>query len=160
MKEEADLFYPKSEMHVKGAAAHLAGMPTHAPGRRRLPPTSRTECLRLSRRNFIPLFPLALNILLHSVPSTHAGTHPVDIRNALKGRLTECILVHFSGIQCIHPLVRAGAHPVDIRNALKGHPLADQLEDLIGPEPEPEAEVRSFACEIVVIFVSLDQQTV
>ena len=31
-----------------------------------------------------------------------------------------------------------GAHPVDIRNALKGHPLADQLEELIGPEPEPE----------------------
>ena len=35
----------------------------------------------------------------------------------------------------------AGAHPTDIRNALKGHPLADQMEDLIGPEPEPEAAV-------------------
>eukprot|EP00887_Chlorella_sp_A99_P006660 scaffold3.g6660.t1 len=29
------------------------------------------------------------------------------------------------------------AHEVDIRNALKGHPLAEELADLIGPEPEP-----------------------
>lgn len=32
----------------------------------------------------------------------------------------------------------AGAHPVDIRNALKGHPMADQMPEIIGPEPEPE----------------------
>ncbi|PSC77038.1 Tetratricopeptide repeat 1 [Micractinium conductrix] len=34
---------------------------------------------------------------------------------------------------------QAGAHPTDIRNALKGHPCADQMADIIGPEPEPEA---------------------
>ncbi|KAI7841257.1 hypothetical protein COHA_005030 [Chlorella ohadii] len=33
----------------------------------------------------------------------------------------------------------AGAHPIDIRNALKGHPCADQMAEIIGPEPEPEA---------------------
>ncbi|KAL4458936.1 hypothetical protein ABPG75_013801 [Micractinium tetrahymenae] len=32
----------------------------------------------------------------------------------------------------------AGAHPTDIRNALKGHPMADQMPEIIGPEPEPE----------------------
>ena len=39
----------------------------------------------------------------------------------------------------------AGAHPIDIRNALKGHPLADQMADIIGPEPEPEAEAAEAA---------------
>ncbi|PRW59699.1 Tetratricopeptide repeat 1 [Chlorella sorokiniana] len=33
----------------------------------------------------------------------------------------------------------AGAHPIDIRNALKGHPCADQMPEIIGPEPELEA---------------------
>ncbi len=28
-----------------------------------------------------------------------------------------------------------GAHPIDIRNALKGHPCADQMAEIIGPEP-------------------------
>lgn len=30
----------------------------------------------------------------------------------------------------------AGAAEVDIRNALKGHPMAAEMEELIGPEPE------------------------
>ncbi|KAL4859108.1 hypothetical protein ACK3TF_000883 [Chlorella vulgaris] len=34
----------------------------------------------------------------------------------------------------------AGAHSVDIRNALKGHPMAAEMADVIGPEPEPEPE--------------------
>ncbi|EFN53322.1 hypothetical protein CHLNCDRAFT_58607 [Chlorella variabilis] len=33
----------------------------------------------------------------------------------------------------------AGAHATDIRNALKGHPMAEEMADIIGPEPEPEA---------------------
>lgn len=34
---------------------------------------------------------------------------------------------------------------MDIRNALKGHPLAEQLEDLIGPEPEPQVRLQASA---------------
>lgn len=33
----------------------------------------------------------------------------------------------------------AGAAEVDIRQALKGHPKAEEMEDIIGPEPEPAA---------------------
>ena len=31
----------------------------------------------------------------------------------------------------------AGAAEVDIRQALKGHPKAEEMEDIIGPDPEP-----------------------
>ena len=37
------------------------------------------------------------------------------------------------------PCLRSGAHATDIRNALKGHPMAEEMADIIGPEPEPEA---------------------
>lgn len=37
-------------------------------------------------------------------------------------------------------LTHVGAHSVDIRNALKGHPMAAEMADVIGPEPEPEPE--------------------
>ena len=40
-------------------------------------------------------------------------------------------------IEKAHEIFReAGAADVDIRNALKGHPMADDMEDLIGPDPE------------------------
>ena len=44
-----------------------------------------------------------------------------------------------------HLCCPAGAHATDIRNALKGHPMADQMADIIGPKPEPEAPAAEAA---------------
>lgn len=37
----------------------------------------------------------------------------------------------------------AGAAEIDIRNALKGHPKADDMEDIIGPEPVAEEDKKA-----------------
>ena len=43
------------------------------------------------------------------------------------------------------PPCRAGAHAIDIRNALKGHPYAEEMPEIVGPDPEPEAAAEPAA---------------
>jgi len=49
-------------------------------------------------------------------------------------------------VETAHALFReAGAADVDIRIALTGHPMAAQMADIIGPEPEPPAAAAAAA---------------
>lgn len=94
-------------------------------------------------RELKPLKPMAEQI--PGDPESETPLKASMLINSGNARYEHSILRAAGGLEW-RPLIEqaaklfreAGAAEVDIRNALKGHPMADEMEDLIGPEPEPD----------------------
>lgn len=118
-----------ADAHMEKAYAHLREAIEHLPEKEK-------------ERELKPLKPIAEQV--NGGPEDSTPLKATMLINLGNGHYEHSILRAAAGLEW-RPLVtkaqelfrEAGAAEVDIRQALKGHPKAEEMEDIIGPEPEP-----------------------